>query len=234
MKGKIAVIGNPSYGKAVGNYGEIVGMDVFLNKPEECKLIMFTGGDDVSPNMYGDQSPLGICSSDIVRDLEEAEIFDLALKHGIKMTGICRGAQFLHVMAGGKLMHHIERHAGLAHTLQCTTNDKIIEVNSYHHQMMIPNANSNVIAWSDTQRSSKYIGNNDVEVYYKGPEVEAVIWPDINAAGVQYHPEWMETSSDGYKWYNEMIGHLLSMKTDNFVKKYIRLNWPAGEKQLQY
>jgi len=221
MTKKIAVIGDGLYTKAVQDHGDVISTSEFMENPKQCKLVLFTGGADVNPSIYNNTSPKGICRFAKPRDTKDMEVLSLAMIEGIKMTGICRGAQFLHVMAGGTLMHNLDGHEGRNHKFGCLENDTIIDVNSYHHQMMIPFKDSYVIGWSDFQESHIYIGDKDEAINYTGPEVEAVIWPNINAVGVQYHPEWMPTGSDGYKWFSDMTADFLSMNMDDLVKKYM-------------
>src|SRR5690606_36449796 len=73
-------------------------------------LICFTGGADVSAELYGEENTYSFCDPE--RDEEERIIYDMALAHGIPMVGICRGGQFLNVMNGGKMIQHIEGHSG--------------------------------------------------------------------------------------------------------------------------
>ena len=218
---KVAVIGERSYSGAIKDHGDIIYTDEFLKDPKQCKLVLFTGGPDVDPATYNNSSPAGLCRFMKARDLRDMEVLSAAMVEGIKMTGICRGAQFLHVMAGGPLIHHMNGHDYKNHKFGCMENDKIIDINSSHHQMMVPFGGCHVIGWSDFQESNLYIGDKDKEINYTGPEVEAAIWPDLNAVGVQYHPEWMPTTSDGSKWFSTLIDDFMNISMDDLVKKYM-------------
>ena len=217
----IAVIGNKEYDKTVSDYGNVVNTNEFLENPKQCKLVLFTGGPDVNPHIYGDTSPLGICRPLKLRDTKDMEVFALALTNEIKMVGICRGSQFIHAMAGGKLAHHINGHNATVHKFGCFKDDKIFDINSYHHQMILPFGGSHIIGWSDFKLSENYLGDKDEWLGYVGPEVEAAIWPEVGAAGVQYHPEWMDMASDGYIWFHTMVRDILHMVMDDFVRKYM-------------
>jgi len=191
----------------------------FFNSPEDFSLILFTGGEDVSPELYGDASPKNICSYSPHRDEFESKVYQVALKYEIKMTGICRGIQFLNVMNGGRMMHHLENHAGSIHEMQVANGD-IILVNSLHHQMCLPGPGAIVIGWASQRLSDVYIGKNDEVVSYDGPEIEALIYSKTGCAGVQYHPEMLRENSEGAGWYEEFVYDLLSMDMDKFIKKY--------------
>ena len=71
-----------------------------------CGGILFTGGQDVSPEFYG-QKPLENCISCKMRD----EMEQLALKQAIQtnkpLLGICRGLQFINAALGGNLYQDI-------------------------------------------------------------------------------------------------------------------------------
>ena len=64
---------------------------------------LFTGGQDVSPSIYGKQpSPAcGECCPE--RDDMEQTLFQLVFRYDKPMLGICRGIQFLNAALGGTL-----------------------------------------------------------------------------------------------------------------------------------
>jgi putative glutamine amidotransferase len=69
---------------------------------EFCDGILFTGGQDISPGLYGaEQSPLcgPVCG---VRDRMEAFLFS-KVEQGKPALGICRGIQLFNVLLGGTL-----------------------------------------------------------------------------------------------------------------------------------
>ena len=226
MSRKILVVNGPSYGSSVEGLGKLdTNVTEFIKNPENYKLILFTGGADITPEYYGEKSPNNLCYNNEKRDQEELIIFELALKHKIRMIGICRGSQFLNVMAGGTMLHDVDNHSVTRHGME-TYNSGVIVVNSLHHQMIIPNKNSIVIGWADSKQSTKYYGNHDLPVEAPEKEVEAVLFPNINAAGVQYHPEMMPIESDGAVWFHNLAESLI--KENNFstiVNKYAGDLW---------
>lgn len=56
----------------------------------EADLVCFTGGADVSPNLYGDDTHRATYA-DRHRDAKERGIFQQCLDNGTPMVGICRG-----------------------------------------------------------------------------------------------------------------------------------------------
>ena len=223
MSNKVLVVSGDSYALPIEGLGEITNdVDYFIEHPNEFKLVMFTGGEDVTPSLYGDDSPDRMCWFNIKRDEFEREIFNVALENKILMTGICRGVQFLNVMSGGKMMHHITGHTGgRDHLMQLITGHKIV-VNTLHHQMMLPPEDSILIGWSAEKLSSMYLGWHDEEVDYKGTENEAVIFPKTRAFGVQYHPEMMKETSDGFLFYRQMVKNALVLTWEKFIDAYTK------------
>ena len=156
-----------------------------------------------------------------IRIVFEVLVFDCALKNGIKMTGICRGSQFLNVMSGGRMMHDVHSHGGTDHSMNTSSGEQLI-VNSYHHQMSVLGEGGHIIGWSTERRSADhYIGKADEQEDYTGPEVEAIYYPDTLCAAVQYHPEWMKEDSDGYQWYFNMVKDFLECSREEFEAKYV-------------
>lgn len=120
-----------------------------------CDGILFTGGHDVAPQLYG-ESPIAACGpSSPQRDALEAALFRLAAEAQLPVFGICRGIQFFNVMLGGTLYQDLpsQRPEGGSHvmvppydrpwhsvTLPAATplasllGRETLSVNSYHHQ----------------------------------------------------------------------------------------------------
>ena len=219
MPNRILVLSR-GYETPVIGLGEITfnPMD-FVNDPKEFSLVVFTGGADVDPRFYGDTSPKNYCSYSTQRDVFEKGIFDLALKNGILMTGICRGVQFLNVMSGGTMMHHVDRHAGTDHTVEMLNGDRLL-VNSYHHQMVIPPENGIVVGWAEPRISDIYIGKNDEIVDYGGKENEIIIFPDTKAFGAQCHPEMLPNHHEAFVFYRHMVETALVSDWNDFIEAY--------------
>ena len=204
----VLVLGSAEYSNVVREFGRInYYVEDFIANPKDFCLILFTGGADVHPSFYGDTcghfQPM--CFSNIARDLKEAYIYNVAVKNRVKMAGICRGFQFLNVMNGGKMMHHIDNHENVLHQFECLKDSAIRTVNSFHHQMVIPGEDCKVIGWCPEKQSDVYYGDKDKQVEWKGPEVEAGIFPKVMACGVQWHPEWMKITEPGRIFFIDMV-----------------------------
>lgn len=220
MGDKILVPISIGYGRAVEGLGDLTdNVREFMREPYRFKLVLFTGGEDVDPFLY-DEEGSNLCHFNSRRDAAEIKIFERALSRNIKMAGICRGAQLLNVLAGGRLMRHINNHVGGWHYVTTSTGENIT-TNTLHHQMVIPGPKAHVTAWSRYKLSSCYIGKGDKKEKWEGKETEAIIIPAILSCGVQWHPEIMAKNADGYKYFHSMVADLLSMNMNSFTEKYV-------------
>jgi len=220
VKRNILVVGSSTYAKAVEDLGTTYHYVAdFISDPKSFSLVLFTGGADVDPSFYGEQSE-DMCFTNLERDLQEAHIFRVAKDNNVKMAGICRGLQFINVMAGGRLMHHIDRHDNAQHPFECFKDNVIRTVNSFHHQMIIPGPGCQIVGWCPEKRSKVYYGNNDKEVLWDGPELEAAIYPEFNACGVQWHPEWMLKKDAGNMFFVNMVSNLLELSMKDLLSIY--------------
>ena len=117
--------------------------------------ILFTGGHDVDPMMYGEE-PLQECGATCKeRDAMESELLKQCIEKDMPVLGICRGIQFLNAYLGGTLYQdlptqhptEVEHHQKPPydvpiHRVDIVEESKLFEllgkktlsVNSYHHQ----------------------------------------------------------------------------------------------------
>lgn len=200
------------YGKFWGNLGQVCrNRKDFLAAPEKFDLVCFTGGEDVSPSLYGHENLAS--GTSMARDLREKEIFEIALKAGIPMTGICRGTQFLNVMCGGTMVQHLRRPHGGGHHRCETVDGKLFEVTSSHHQMIVPSIEADVLAWAEKRLSvgDLVYGGAAFELDHLLDEdgsvkvTESIFYPAHKVFGVQHHPEWQDIDMEAPQWTLQMI-----------------------------
>jgi Predicted glutamine amidotransferases len=137
------------------------------------------------------------------RDLEELLITGYAIENRLPIIGICRGAQMLCVVAGGKLIqdisHKFLHNITIFDTKRFGINKNTMEVNSMHHQLQYPynikNKNEyDIIASIKTNPVNVSTGGSadiSVETLIKKGEPEIVYYPKINGLAIQFHPEHM-------------------------------------------
>jgi len=179
--------------------------------PEQVALVVFTGGHDVWPELYGENVRPGTYF-DAARDYYESSVFEHALRYKVPMVGICRGSQFLCVKSGGKLAQDIRGH-GRFHTIR-TNDDRIIRCNSSHHQMQLPPKNAIPLAWAEPRLSAGYYRDGDDEHIDVDREYEVVYYPNIHSLSCQFHPEWLDKDSEAVKYIQEVVNTYLFKKGD--------------------
>ncbi|SEN15708.1 putative glutamine amidotransferase [bacterium A37T11] len=193
---------------------EIVRMDYQLDNLtefEHCDAVVFTGGEDVHPSLYGAPEYVKYCSDsdfDQQRDNFEMKLMERIQRRAVPVLGICRGLQLINVFFGGTLIPDLPswgkfRHDGLPtgvardHEIVIDTNSELFRIlrekqgliNSLHHQ------------------SADHIGAGLV-ASAQSPDgvVEALepMNPDIGAflCLVQWHPERM---ADGHSPFAKNI-----------------------------
>lgn len=77
--------------------------------------LILTGGKDVDPARYGQPPHATTDEPDRVRDAWEFALLGEALRRGLPVLGICRGAQVLNVALGGTLIQHLPDVLGHTH-----------------------------------------------------------------------------------------------------------------------
>lgn len=181
---------------------ELVTLEEFSTSKKlrgEVNLSLFTGGADVNPDIYGELKGKHTYI-DKDRDILEKEMFNLGMYRHILNLGICRGAQFLTAMSGGRLIQHVSGHTK-SH-LVTLSNSYQLEVTSTHHQMMYPfELNSDkfdLIGWSTYFNSTTYLDGNNEEMKLDENflEPEIVFYKNTNSLAIQGHPEFTGASAD--------------------------------------
>lgn len=173
MKTVYIINGNAQYRNMFLGEGWTITNDI-----GSADLVQFTGGSDVSPQLYH-QVPDKRTHSDPHRDLEEVRYFTFCWSNDIPMTGICRGGQFLNVMCGGSMIQHVEGHAlsgshSMRCDLGCTSLEEFpdrgefphrVEVSSTHHQMMIEGDRGEVLYRGCDMGGTESLPHNEVIFY---------------------------------------------------------------------
>lgn len=122
---------------------------------EICDGILLTGGQDVSPEIYGEEKMPQCGEISIERDEMERVLLEEAIEKDKAVLGICRGIQFMNAILGGSLYqdlpiqkpsplehHQTPPYDKPVHEVIIEKNSPVYEllkverlqVNSYHHQ----------------------------------------------------------------------------------------------------
>ena len=180
-------------------------------KHEGYDGIVFTGGEDVTPFLYGKaKHSTTFCNLD--RDLREVAIFNNSPLDMPKI-GICRGAQFLNVKNHGSMWQDVDKHAiGGCHDAR-SDDGQVFMVTSTHHQMMIPGHGNNIVMLS--AKESTRNTNVDTEYRYKQGEendwddIEALFYWETNSFCFQPHPEYSYAPDEMKLWFWEQVEQTL-------------------------
>lgn len=226
----IIVVGPSAYAYPIYNfsrtlyafdYGIQNGYDEIVKLIElyhvDIEMVLFTGGEDVSPELYDGQKS-GMSYVNEERDLVECKIFTLCKKYDIKVSGICRGFQFINVMAGGRMYQHIQ-HPGY-HNAYFAPFDEHYLVSSTHHQLVDINDEAISLIWTEPSLSPFYFDYRCIKIKDAVKEVEGAIFPNINGFGVQFHPEIMKITDPGVAAYQTIMEDFLNYSFDKFIRLY--------------
>lgn len=210
---QIAIIhGNHQYTELFKSLGFKIVAD-----QKDAEIILFTGGEDVSPALYGDYQH-AYTGNNPRRDNEEAQIFSSAVDRGIPMVGICRGAQFLNVMSGGRMMQHCQGHTQ-AHEIEDLDTGESIYVSSTHHQIMLPGDKAEMVAVSLRSVGCEWYDGHIARREAVDNTAEVVFYPHTKSLCFQPHPEF-GSFDDGYSqmvYYFERLLHKYLIKTSDKV-----------------
>lgn len=177
---------------------------------DDTDIVGFGGGADIHPSLYGSRNVASsVGHGPSVRDMYERRVFNYAVENGIPIFGICRGAQLVCALSGGKLVQDVEGHGGM-HTLSLD-NGGNLPMTSTHHQMMYPwRVEHKLLAWTN-KRSKEYL--HDIPEYVQHPvDPEVVYFKNTNALAVQGHPEWMDPNCATVKQVRAWINEYLNVK----------------------
>lgn len=182
---------------------------------DEADAIMLTGGEDVSPCLYGEPQSRR-CYTNPRREVYELSNIEFAKEKNLPIIGICRGAQFLCVANGGKLVQDVSGH-GRGHVIRTIHDgtdylkrfspDQPLRTSSLHHQMMRPEGTDHtMIGWAE-RISSRYLNGNDEEIYGHAldKEPEVVVFNKVRGIGIQGHPEMMRKDDPFVLYCNQLV-----------------------------
>ena len=149
--------------------------------------LLLTGGHDLSPALYGEDTDELCGAVDAWRDCLEKELMDEFIRAGKPIFGVCRGHQFINVYFGGTLYQDLEN-AGICHPPKphevgalpgsdlSALFGESFRVNSFHHQAV------------------KRLGEGLKATAFSGEIVEAMVHQSLPVRSVQWHPERMTGS----------------------------------------
>lgn len=179
-------------------------------KLKKGDVVLFGGGEDISPTLYNQKPSRYSGSGKIIsnRDAHEVEIFKLAVAADVPILGICRGAQLVCALSGGSLYQHVNAHAGKDHDMT-TSEGTVLNVCSVHHQMMNPfGTQHELLGWSSEVLSNVHLIEEEENVPVE-IEPEVVFFKDTKALAIQYHPEFMAANDEAVEYARKLVSTYL-------------------------
>lgn len=187
----------------------------------DADVVVFGGGQDIDTAFYGE--PKGYHTGGKTRrDQIEQNDFEIARRLGKKMVGICRGAQLLCALSGGKLIQHVAGHGGRDHGISTFDRQPPLVVNSIHHQMMypytLPTKDYKILGWATRPLSNTYLNGWNKEQWLPNSfkECEIVEFRNTNSLAIQFHPEMMYRSAS-YETTNNWLNDLFQKFINNSI-----------------
>lgn len=164
--------------------------------------LVLWGGSDISPSLYNQEVVhANAQKKPSERDIIEAELFKQAVKLGMPIIGICRGAQLACALSGGTVYQHIERGHHNTHKVE-TKDGHVFYTSSCHHQALntkdLPQEDFEVLAWDFNRVTRVFTDKDSDEIVI--PEV--VHFKKARTFAIQGHPEWMNPDDPFVKWCN--------------------------------
>lgn len=178
-----------------------------VDTPSEADFVIFTGGSDVSPSMYG-QSRLQGTYADPARDELCDNLYKHCLSERIPMLGICRGAQFLWVAQGGQLWQDLDNHDDGEHQVMYLPTQQKLRASSVHHQACkIGNSPAMRVLMTSTVSTMR---EDDTAVRHgQSTDLEAYAIKGAGILGIQGHPEYAGYEEYSYVCAKMVREHLL-------------------------
>lgn len=156
--------------------------------------IIITGGDDISPEIYGEENTGLSLNTSRVRDEVELYLMGKAVNSGNPVLGICRGFQLVNIFFGGTLYQDLESQfkGRINHKNNFRNSEDL------HHEVIIESGSR----LSSIIRSERFMVNSRHHQGVKEPGrglvpsayasdgiIEALEQRNLNIIAVQWHPE---------------------------------------------
>jgi putative glutamine amidotransferase len=162
--------------------------------------LLLQGGEDMSPESYGETPINPMWSGDKVRDRYEIELFHEFVTQGKPVFGICRGHQLINVALGGSLYQDIATQVPATKT---THRDAQTYDQNFHEVRILPQTWLSRLYPDTSAKRINSIHHQAIKDLGEGLVVEAMSEPDglVEAirweghsfvVGVQWHPEFID------------------------------------------
>lgn len=205
------------YGEMADIAEKLLGLDLTHRDPDQADVLLFAGGVDISPSIYGEKPLSTTQTADKLRDGREIYHWQVGQSFAKPplSIGVCRGAQFLNCMAGGKLWQHVDGHHG-DHAVWYKDRNWG-KVTSDHHQMMVvPENGKEKRIRHEVLAYAMGVNSKIRQSHGKPPRgrdhtgnPECIWYPDVRNLCVQWHPGWDKDGLSG-KLFKTIVNDVLA------------------------
>lgn len=209
-------------GGVVTHLPQITSYDQAVSALKNVDGIVVTGGEDINPDLYGDEhSPLLEDNTEYrdIRDTSDYNLIQAAVKTDEPMLAICRGMQMLNVVCGGGLIQDLPTYLGTDDASYRVHRNKpewarhditVTDTDSLLYSIVGGESLTNVASWHHQVANPERIGQGLTVVAY-GPDevIEAMEYQDNDfTLGVQFHPEADALSSAQFMdFFEALLAH---------------------------
>ena len=178
---------------------------------EICDGFLFTGGQDVSPRLYGEEPMEQLVSTCEKRDAAEAILLKAALAADKPVLGVCRGLQFINVMLGGSLYQDLplQHPSDINHHGHAPYDQPVHDVGILRDSPLYDCLKVQALAVNSLHHQGIKRKADGLEVMAAAPDgiAEAVCKPDQRFLwAVQWHPEYSyQTDINSRKIFSEFV-----------------------------
>ena len=178
--------------------------------------LIFSGGADLDPDLYGQDSHPETSGVQAERDRAELALLEAALERDLPVLAICRGSQVLNIARGGDLVQHLpdvvgdEKHKHTPGTF--ADHDVTLEHGTRLEELLGDRA---PVKSHHHQGFGRIGGGLRVAAHAEDGTVEAVEAPDRSfALGVLWHPE----AGEDLKLFKALVEEAARRRSDRVVE----------------
>ncbi len=202
-----------AYSALAGSFIEHLGAQLVTeNNIDKLDTIIFTGGEDINPQIYGAKITHS-SNLNIDRDKVEMDILLNAINLGKKIFGSCRGHQLINIANGGSLIQDIyfENYK--------KTHSKFHDLEFSEYVMTLPPShfkkvvrpfkrlkslyNNGVNSMHHQGITTIHLGDNLYPVATHKNIVEISMSLNGKIISTQFHPEWMSNKVEFFDFLKE-------------------------------
>lgn len=179
--------------------------------------VLFSGGGDLEPSLYGGRTDLNWDSADGERDSGELALIRKTFAQRVPTLCVCRGIQIVNVAFGGTLIEDIKAELGANYTIK---HHQVRELEKLHNQRSHEVRLESSSEMAELVASDRFLTNSihhqsiravAAPLRAVGRTEDGVIEaveltaPDFFFFGVQWHPESLPDDDVSVKLYSAFV-----------------------------